>query len=179
MGGRTGKGLSGTQAWPLALSLPFLAFGFGLRVAECGYADCLLALGIVPHLLQSALVAFGVQAPITWSPAPKPVLAVGSKLLLPGTWHPAQDALRLGFTGTFAETHSAAVLLLGLQVHSMHSLPGQGRPSSLCLPSWPVERSARVNRACGGNLGAASHCGPAASLPPTLGHPPRATAPPF
>ncbi|VCW96998.1 unnamed protein product, partial [Gulo gulo] len=57
------------------LSLTF-GLGFGLGGAGLGHADGLLALGIIPRLLQGALAGFGARAPITRPPALKLVLAV-------------------------------------------------------------------------------------------------------
>ena len=93
--------------------------GFGLGAAGLGHPDGLLALGIVPRLLQGPLAGFGACT-ITRPPGLKLVLAVGSELLLPVTGHPAPDALRLGPADALAEPH-AAVLAAG----------GAGPPSPL------------------------------------------------
>lgn len=61
---------------PLAPLLTF-GLGFGLGGAGLGHTDGLLALGIVPRLLQGALAGFGACAPITCPPALELVLAVG------------------------------------------------------------------------------------------------------
>lgn len=67
--------------WPpdLVLSFSFLNFGLrlGLGGAGLGHSDGLLALGIVPSLLQGPLAGFGASAPITRPPALKLVFAVG------------------------------------------------------------------------------------------------------
>lgn len=106
----------GEALWPPDSVLSFSFLGFGLRLglggAGLGHADGLLALGVVPSLLQGPLAGFGASAPITRPPALKFVFAVGSKFLLPVAGHFAMDALGLGPTGTLAETH-AAVLAAG------------------------------------------------------------------
>ena len=61
---------------PSPTSLTF-GLGFGLGGARLGHANGLLALGIVPRLLQGALAGLRACAPITRSPALKLVLAVG------------------------------------------------------------------------------------------------------